>query len=180
MVSAFPAEYHRRRDWIPQAVAGAEIAIKYSDQDSLYFGMEYFYNDAGYKDDDLYAWLLFQGEFDPFYMGKHYAAAYVSLLYPGSWNNTIFTLSLLGNLSDQSYISRVDYRVRVLTYLDFNLYTACHFGRTGEFRLSFDLPPLNTPVLLAMLPEPFQETARNGFSLPPLAVEIGFGLSLSF
>ena len=66
------------------------------------------------------------------------------------------------------------------TFLDFNLYTTCHFGQTGEFRLSFDLPPLNAPELLAMLPEQWQAPAQNGFSLPAIAVEIGFGLSLRF
>ena len=134
--------YLREDDWIYQVVAGADLTIQYSDEDSLSLGVEYFYNDAGYEDASLYGWLALQGQFQPFYLGKQYAAAYVFLLNPGDWNDTQFILSGIGNLSDKSFLTRLDYRVTLLTYLSLNLFASYHFGQRGEFKYGFSVPPI--------------------------------------
>ncbi len=160
----------RQNDWIPQAVVGAEISIKYSDQDSLLLGGEYFYNDDGYDNAELYSLLLIQGGFIPFYMGRHYASAYLLLLNPGTWNDTTFILSALANLSDNSYLARLDYQVKILTYLNLNLFSACHFGDNGEFNLSIDMPP----------PELLPEDFKNGWGGSAIQFQAGIGLNLKF
>ena len=134
--------------------------MKYSDEDAVTFGAEYFYDRSGYESPRIYPVLLgvalvapldvaagtkFAGQpnpFTPFYLGRHYAGAFASLPSPGRWNDTTFTLSVLGNLSDKSFVARLDHSVLLLTYLRLETYVAGHFGaREGEFRLGFSLPP---------------------------------------
>jgi hypothetical protein len=172
-----PSAYVRDTRWIPQATAGAELTLKYSDEDSLLLGIEYFFNDAGYPDAGLYGWLLVQsfqglGGYTPFYLGRHYVAAYAVLLNPGSWNNTTFTLSGLCNLCDQTGLVRLDYQVRVLTYLDVAVFGAAHLGKDGEFHLGLEVPPL---VGVPGVPEAYQ----GGFEIPASRFELGVWLTLA-
>ena len=162
-----PDTYKRKDDWIPQVVAGLEVPIKYNDEDSLYIGAEYFYNDAGYDDAELYPWLVFNEAFTPFYVGKHYAGAYVYVPSPGRWDDHSFTFSTLGNLSDQSFVSRVDWSVRALTFLSLNAYAAAHYGQEGELRFGIDVPPI-TGVL------------EEGITVEPPLVDVGVGAQITF
>jgi hypothetical protein len=175
--------------FIPQVVVGASYAVKYSDEDSVTFGGEYFYDDSGYSGPSIYPVLLgaallspldvpplpgatlsVSGQpnpFTPFYLGKHYAGAYASLPNPGSWNDTTFTLSVLGNLSDKSFIARLDHSVLVNTYLRIETYLAGHLGsREGEFRLGFTIPP-----------QPGITTQTT--TLPPVVAEAGVALRVT-
>ena len=144
------------KGFTPQVVAGGSWSAKYSDEDAITLGAEYFYNEAGYEDRGIYPFLLSgapkidladpdnpvvtvrdPAAFRAFYLGKHYAGAYASLPSPGRWNDTTFTLTLLGNLSDRSFVLRLDHSVLVLTYLRVETYLAGHLGtRGGEFRLT--------------------------------------------
>ena len=137
---------YRENAWIPQISAGAEISILYSEQDSLILGAEYFYNDLGYADSSYYLLMLLQNDFTPFYVGRHYASAYLVLMQPGNWNDTNFTLSAISNLSDNSWLTRLDYRVRVLTYLDLAAFAALHLGDQGEMRFGLDLGSVVVPA----------------------------------
>jgi hypothetical protein len=106
-------------------------------------GAEYFYNQPGYPDASLYPGLLSNNTGVPqlnfFYTGRHYAALFASFPAPYSWNYTTFTLSTIGNLSDRSAVSRLDYSLTVLTHLSFEAFVAAHFGyKAGEFRLGAD------------------------------------------
>jgi hypothetical protein len=130
----------------PSAVGGAEWTHKYSDDDTFTFGVEYFYNSNGYfrGDRGLYPVLLVNNAFTPFYLGRHYAAAYLSLPKPGSWDRHTFTLTGIANLSDRSELVRLDWSVTFLTYLTMELYLQGHLGTDGgEFRLSLDVPSQN-------------------------------------
>jgi hypothetical protein len=190
-------ERHDPLGFTPQLVAGATYAVNYSDQDAVSFGGEYFYDHSGYDSPRIYPALLalsslsavpsftfddgtgprtianpFVGQpssFTPFYLGKHYGGAYVSLPNPGSWNNTTFTLSILGNLSDKSFIARLDHSVLVLTYLRLETFVAGHFGaREGEFRAGYTIPAGT------IAGAPFQ-----GFSTPPAILDAGIALRVS-
>jgi len=176
-----PTTFSREDEWIPQAVVGAEVSIAYSEEDSLNLGTEYFYNGAGYDDTDLYPFLIFTGDFTPLYLGRHYAAVYASAIGPGSWNDTTLIASVLGNLNDGSFLSRFDWRVRILTYLDFNAFVAWHFGSEGEFHFGLDLPPLAADADLAGTPyAPLQPFLQDGLRLVPPLLDLGVGLSLRF
>jgi hypothetical protein len=190
-------ERHDPLGFTPQVVAGATYGVKYSDEDSAFFGAEYFYDHSGYDGPRIYPALLalsslsavpsfsfddggtlrtvanpFAGQpssFTPFYLGKHYGGAHVSLPNPGSWNNTTFTLSVLGNLSDKSFIARLDHSVLVLTYLRLETFVAGHFGaREGEFRAGFTIPAGTIGGA------PFQ-----GFSTAPAILDAGVALRVS-
>jgi hypothetical protein len=162
-------ERHDRLGPTAQIVAGGNYAVRYSDEDAVTFGAEYFYDQSGYAHPRIYPVLLavaglggapasvqldpgpppvslanpFAGQpnpFTPFYLGRHYGGAFVALPAPGRWNDSSFTLSVLGNLSDKSFVARLDHSVLALTYLRVETYVAGRFGTPeGEFRLGFDL-----------------------------------------
>lgn len=176
-----PTAFSREDEWIPQLVAGAEIGIPYGDDDAVYLGAEYFYNGMGYDEATLYPWLLFTGDFTPLYLGKHYAGVYASAIGPGSWNDTTLIASLLGNLSDGSFLGRFDWRVRLLTYLDFNAFAALHFGNEGEFAFGLRLPSMEVPEeLVPQLPPGLDEVLAMGIDLAPPLLDLGVGISLRF
>jgi hypothetical protein len=153
----------------PQAASGLTYTLKYSETDVITFGGEYFYNGFGYSDPSLYPWLLFNSAFQSFYVGQHYAAVYASAPSPGSWDTSTFTLTFLGNLSDSSFIARLDYWLTVLTHLRFEASAQVHFGNPyGEFRLAIDTPAQTI----------------NGMAIPAVSVgassfDLGIALRLS-
>ena len=161
--------FDRKEDWLYQIVVGADASIQYSDEDSVLIGVEYFYNEVGYTDASLYAWLAYQGQFQPFYVGKEYAAAYVLLSSPGTWNDSQFVLSAIGNLSDRSSLARLDYRVTLLTYLHLNLFATYHFGQRGEFKYGLSIPPL------ALV-----EGLKDGLEISPPTLDLGLRLTVNW
>ena len=162
-----PTEVDRSEDWIPQAVVGAEWGLRYNDQDSLYLGVEYFYNDLGTDDPDMYAWLALEGQFTPFYLGRHYGGVYLFLPAPGRWDDHSFVISTLGNLSDRSFASRLDWSARLLNELSVNAYVQGHYGELGELRYALEIP-----AVPGVLPD--------GLSLAAPLVDAGFGASVRF
>lgn len=130
-----PAFEVGEREAALQASGGVSYSIKYSDEDFVVAGGEYFFNSEGSDNKDAYPSAFMNGNFTPFYMGRHYGALYVALPSPGNWDFTSFTLSGLGNLSDGSYMTRFDYSTSVLTYLTLQAYAAVNLGQKGgEFR----------------------------------------------
>lgn len=144
----------------PAAVVGAEWSWKYSDQDTLTIGGEYAYDAAGYDSADLYPFLVAlpylggtpttptrpdrRPAFLPFYLARQYLGLYLYLPAPGRWNNTTFTLSALGSLTDGSGVVRLDHSVLLNTYLRIETYLAGHLGNLGgEFRFGGTIPPQN-------------------------------------
>jgi hypothetical protein len=128
----------------PQVTGGLTYQRRYNDNDVVTIGAEYFWNTLGYDDTNVYPGLLepvlphSRPLSEPptfFYLGRHYAAVFVAVPAPYSWDLTSFTLSTLGNLSDHSFISRFDYALTLLTHLRFEAFVALHYGATeGEFR----------------------------------------------
>jgi hypothetical protein len=155
--------------WIPQVVAATEVSVRYSDEDSVSFGAEYFYNGAGYKDASLYPWLLFNSQFSVFYLGQHYLAVYGLAANPGRLRNTSFVASFLGNLSDRSYVTRADWRVTANSFLNLNTYAQYHFGDTGEFHYGLQVDPI-----------PGVQGLENGLDVPAPLFDLGFGAQITF
>ncbi|MEP7053159.1 MAG: hypothetical protein ABJB12_22530, partial [Pseudomonadota bacterium] len=112
---------YRSNSYKPQLVGGASYSRKYNDNDAFTVGGEYFYNALGYADPSAYPGLVLphatslNDSANFFYLGRHYAALYVSFPAPYSLDNHTFTLSTLGNLSDLSFITRFDYALVALT-----------------------------------------------------------------
>jgi len=124
------------------ASGGFNTTLVFGENNDLIVGAEYFYNSAGYDSAAYYPWLILQGAYQPFYVGKHYGAIYATFTSPSLLGeNTSLVLSNLANLSDQSLITRLDYLTRVLSYLFVEAFADVHYGKLGgEFRLGFDLP----------------------------------------
>jgi hypothetical protein len=143
---SMPAGLYSFTGYETQVVGGINYSRKYNDNDAWTAGIEYFYNHPGYDNASAYPALLqaafFSGDpsaFPFFYLGRQYGAVYLTLPAPYSWNYTTFTLSTLGNLSDESFITRLDYSVTVLTHLSVEAFAGVHYGHLGgEFR--FQLP----------------------------------------
>jgi hypothetical protein len=131
----------------PALTVGATWSIKYSDEDTVTLGAEAYFDSNGTDDSRLYPYLLgrqaFLGEatFTPFYLGQAYGALFVVLPKPGRFNDTTLTFSTLGNLSDRSFLSRLDWSQVCLTYVTLEVYGQVHFGTAGgELRLGLDVP----------------------------------------
>ncbi len=141
IVAYVPEPINRRRDWIPQVVVGTEIAIRYSDRDTLILGLEYFFNDAGYADEDVYPRLLLAGRFNPLDVGRHYLGFFGSLIGPGDWDDTSLVVSAIANLSDLSGVVRGDLSFQLLTFLSFRVFANAFWG-TGAFSPQIGFNPL--------------------------------------
>jgi hypothetical protein len=168
-----------------QAVGGVGYSHKYNDNDLWSAGVEYFYNQPGYSDTSLYPGLLFNQSNQPqlnfFYTGRHYAALFLSMPAPYSWNYTTFTLSTLANLSDLSAVTRLDYSHTLLTHLSLEAFVGVHFGsRSGEFRLGVDVP--KQYVLNTDKPSPDPNVPLcdvvPAYSTEPLLLDLGIALRL--
>jgi len=132
---------YRSNGYKAQIVGGASYARKYNDNDTFTVGGEYFYNGLGYASPAAYPGLVLPHSTDLndsanfFYLGRHYAALYISFPAPYSFDNHTFTLSTLGNLSDRSFITRFDYSLIALTHLRFEAFVSARYGNeNGEFR----------------------------------------------
>jgi hypothetical protein len=136
---------YRQSGYKAQAVVGASYSRKYNDNDTFTVGAEYFYNQLGYSSPSAYPGLVLphastlDNPATFFYLGRHYAAVYISFPAPYSLDLHTFTLSTLGNLSDRSFITRLDYALTLLTHLRLEAFVSAHYGnRTGEFRFGLD------------------------------------------
>ena len=167
-----PESFIRDDVWLFQALAGAELGVRVFEDDTFLMGAEYYYNEAGQPDEDLYPWLILQQQFRPFYVGRHYGAVYASLPSPGEWDDMSFTLSTLANLSDWSFLSRFDYRLTMLTRLQFFVFGTLQYGSRGEFNLRVEIPPLTAPGVPPEL--------QNGVVVPAVRGSAGLGFRLDF
>lgn len=164
-IKNLPVESYFPDGLTPQVSGGFTYTFAYSENDTATVGFEYFYNSTGYSSPIAYPYLIAQGSYQPFYVGRHYGAFYALLVGPGSWDKTSFILSNLGNLSDLSFTSRFDVLHRVLSYLSVEAYVAASYGtKGGEFRFALDYPPFENEG------EPL---------LPAPTVQMGVGLRIN-
>ena len=179
-----------------QASAGIQYANKYGDQDVVYLGLEYFYNEEGHDSlDEIVAeeWSQFDlneaesYEFDglaglqPFYIGKHYGAAFVSFPGLGAANDTAVTVSAIGNFSDKSALARLDVSTTFLTHLTVQAYVTAHLFEAGELRFGHDALSnvSQAQLLLMMYPNPVDPSATTR-ELPMETVDAGIYLKMKF
>ena len=91
-------------------------------------------------------------------------------------------LSGLANLSDQSGTVRLDYTVRVLTYLDVNAYGMVDFGQAGdEFTFAITTLAITNPTLLQQINQsPQLGPLRQPIIIDKPILTVGGGLRLSY
>jgi len=133
---------HRSNGIKEQVVGGFSYSHKYNDSDTFTLGGEYFYNGLGHRTTWSYPGLMLPHSFELadavtfYYLGKHYAAIFLALPAPYSLDAHSFTLTTLGNLSDRSFITRLDYSFLMLTHLRLEAFASARYGNeSGEFRL---------------------------------------------
>lgn len=128
-----------------QLSAGVQYGLRYGDNDLMFLGVEYFYNPDGTADTAGALLAAFSDPAkapQPFYVGRHYGAFFLSLPGPGRADDHTFTFSTIGNFSDLSFIARLDYSVRVLSYMSVELFTMVHFSdNQGELHFGPNLVP---------------------------------------
>jgi hypothetical protein len=152
-----------------QVSGGATYDFAWKENRQATLNAEYFFNRLGYSNSLYYPVLIFNGTFTPFYTGRHYAALALTAEGPDELKHTSYVFTTIGNLSDMSFISRVDFTWRVLTYLTFQLYADVHYGNQGgEFRFS-----INTPTF------GFNGSLIPPISVPPPTFDLGFGLRIA-
>jgi hypothetical protein len=162
-----PTEVDRSEQWWVQAVAGLDVTLKLSTEDSLTLGAEYFHNSLGQPDASLYLWLFQEGQYTPLYLGRDYAAAYALLLGPGTWDDHTFIASAIANLSDRSGTARLDWRFAALTWLEPAMFLQLHGGKNGELHYRIELPPVP-----GVLPD--------GLVVPAPLLDVGVGAVVRF
>ena len=169
-----------------EAVFGTSAEISYGAGDAVVLGGEYFYRSFGYDDKRVYPWLAlgpylypsqFSGApFTPFYVGRYYAALFASLPSPGSWDDVTFTLTNISNLSDHTYVSRIDFALTVLNDLRFEVFGEAYYGeRGGEFQLDLSVPPSCADGSTSCSPD----QQLPGFSLRAPRFAVGLALRLA-
>jgi hypothetical protein len=124
-----------------QFVLGGNWQTGFGDNNSFTAGLEYFYNPLGANSAYLYPYEILQGAYVPFYAGQNYGGAYITLLIPTSqaFASNSFTLSTLSNLTDRSFISRLDYNIILLQHLQVEAYGSANYGHEGgEYRFGVD------------------------------------------
>lgn len=138
---------YRKDEYVVQAVAGLDYQAAYGHNDSLTLGVEYFYNQVGYDSSEVYPGLFLprstplESPATFFYLGRHYYALSASLPAPGSLDDHSIMLSTICNMSDRSFLSRLDYSYTFFTSLQLEAFASVRYGdQEGEFR--FGLRPL--------------------------------------
>ncbi|MCB9740419.1 MAG: hypothetical protein H6747_14245 [Deltaproteobacteria bacterium] len=144
-------EVGARRDaggtWHWMSSAKLEHTVRLNDEDNLIWGLEGFYNPDGAASLET-ALDRIEGAlqtsmttgvsaglpFQPFYVGRWYAAIFAVLMSPGSWNDTNFTMSALSNFSDGSGTIRFDVSQTLHQHVRIEAYTGLNLGSDGEFR----------------------------------------------
>ena len=99
----------------------------------------------------------FMGYFTLFYLGQHYAGAYIAVPSPG--DDVSFTTSTLSNLSDHTYASRLDVSAKLNTFLSVNGWQV-NYGENGELHYSVDIDPC--PVSWRWRAAPFRHDRLGG------------------
>jgi hypothetical protein len=132
-VTAVPED--RDQLCLPQGVAGLSWEFGYADNDSAALGAEYFWNGLGHSEPILELASVVSGNATPLYVAEQYAAAYVLLPSPGSWEDTTIQATYIKNLSDFSELYRLSI---VETIMEFSLISvgANYRNGLGEFRVN--------------------------------------------
>lgn len=163
--------------------ARASLGVLWSfpvfDDDFMTLGLEYFFNPLGTANEDLYPLLLATGDLQAGYLGEHYAALLLLIPGPGELDELTFTFTTVGNLSDKSFISRLDFSAAVHTRLRLEAYVSGHYGtRGGEFRFETSIPDLSQ--FAPFVPEEQRDLLPTGaIEIPAPIMELGVNLRVS-
>ncbi len=131
----------RPRGYYAQVSAGLSFQHPLGEGTGLGLSAEGFYNGAGHDSARILPWLIQSGSYQPFYSGRYYGALSAQLTTSKVLSDSSLAVTVLGNVSDRSFLSRLDLRFQLLRDLSLEAYLAVPFGRAGgELRLVADAP----------------------------------------
>lgn len=176
--ATLPQSYQDKDGTFTQVNSGLTKTWKYSEDDTVTIGAEYFYNELGYEERDLELYSLAMGQSRSLYAGRRYASAYVSLPQPGSWNKTSFILNGMQNLSDETSVVRFTTTYLLFNEATFEFFASRCLGDYGEFCF-------RTPAnVRALATHPSLSTEQQDLikALPAkrTLLNAGMGLSMQF
>ena len=173
-----PTPYKQEDRLFKQILSGVQYAVKYSDDDSIYFGGEYFYNELGYEKrlEEIFSLLL--GQSQSLYAGQRYAGGYIRLPNPGNWNKTSFFLTGLSNLSDETSSARLTGTWSVANYANFEAFVSRCMGAFGE--LCFNVPQSLKDLGASAGLEPELQKILGTLPTERTILTAGVGLSINF
>ncbi|AKQ68464.1 hypothetical protein A176_005376 [Myxococcus hansupus] len=127
-----------------QASGGIAAQLRVADTYRTVLRLEGFYNQLGSDDRGLLTWLQTTGDYRPLFFGRMYGLAQLSVTARSNYEPTV-SLTALGNVSDASYLGRLD-----LSFSKDNVAVAgfveAPFGASGsEFRFQPDLSVAELP-----------------------------------
>ncbi len=176
--STLPTGYDRSDSFLTQIVGGVYYTSKYSDNDNVTIGAEYFHNGLGYKDRELELYSLALQQSAPLYAGREYLAGYVRLPNPGTWNETSFFANVLYNLSDETVVARLTATTQIFKDLTFEGFISQCFGDYGEF--CFRMPEKFKPLASDPAFSPAQQQIIGALPTKRTRTSAGVSLSMSF
>ncbi len=173
-----PEAYSAEKRWFTQSVVGIDKTWQYSDEDSFSLGAEYLFNELGYQDKELEIYAFLLGQSKPLHAGRHYAAAYVRVPGPSSWNKTSFFLNSVQNISDATNVTRLTATWMLFNELTLEAYGSRCFGDAGE--LCFRLPAEYATAANAPGVPSDQRNALAALPTRRTLVTAGLGASVEF
>jgi len=136
---------------IVMASGGVTFTRGLNEQSNLTFFAEGFYNSEGYDSSRIIPFLITQDAYQPFYTGRMYAALGGSYSFSQLLESYDITASVVGNLSDRSYLGRLEVALQLIKDLQLETFLSVPFGRLGgELRMGGPQPvgpTLPTPVV---------------------------------
>ncbi|QRN95011.1 hypothetical protein JRI60_38875 [Archangium violaceum] len=162
--SSTPLWEHTGTDFVPRtlgepkvlASGGIATSFRFADIYRVNPRLEVFYNQLGTDDRALLTWLRSTNDFQPLYFGRFYGMAQIAIARRSILEPTLL-LTLLANVRDDSYLSRVDFNLLPLRDVYVQAFLEAPFGARGsEFRFVPDpsvaeLPATGLPLLRAGL-----------------------------
>ena len=133
-----PTAAPRQEKTFRQSVVGVQYGLKYQDDDTITFTLEYFYNERGYKKRDLGLYALARGQETPLTVGRQAVGFFVQAPSPGSWNDLTLALSGIKNLVDFTSTTRLSASYSLFKELTLQTYINRCFGDVGA--LCFRIP----------------------------------------
>lgn len=176
--STLPTGYDRSDVFLTQIVAGVYYTRKYSDEDNVTVGVEYFHNGLGYEDRELELYSLALQQSAPLYAGRQYLAGYLRLPNPGAWNESSFFLNGLYNLSDETVVARLTATTQIFKDLTLEGFVSQCFGDYGEF--CFRMPEKFKPLAADPAFTPVQQQIIGALPTKRTRTTAGISLSMSF
>lgn len=128
------AEGFAQRDFGgPKLLASGGMSTQFRLADVFRVGLrlEGFYNPLGYEDRAFLTWLQSTGDYRALFFGRYYGMGQVSLSRRSMYAPTL-SLTAVANVSDQSYMSRLEYSMVVMTAVKFFVFVEAPFGARGS------------------------------------------------